>query len=80
VPITQLCDSAAIQIDASGPVIKQDKIIPSAIHFREAQHCTSFSTRPATTRAHSRSDGFPSRRSLLSKPLRDHVSVFTYPP
>ena len=37
-PITQLRDLAAIQIDASRPVIKKDKIVPSAIHFREAQH------------------------------------------
>jgi hypothetical protein len=29
---------AAIQIDASCPVIKQDKVVPSAIHFCEAQH------------------------------------------
>src|ERR1700749_1746352 len=31
-------DLVTIQIDISCPVIKQDKIIPSAIHFRKAQH------------------------------------------
>ncbi len=31
-------DLVAIQINVSSPVIKQDKIVPSAIHFREAQH------------------------------------------
>src|ERR1700747_571887 len=33
-----MCDLVAIQIDLSCPVIKQDKIVPSAIHFGEAQH------------------------------------------
>jgi hypothetical protein len=37
-PIAQLCDSGAIQIDVSCSVIEQDKIVPSAIHFCEAQH------------------------------------------
>src|SRR5689334_22936368 len=37
-PITQFRDLVAIQIDAAFPVIKQDEIVPSAIHFCEAQH------------------------------------------
>jgi hypothetical protein len=89
VPITQVRDLAAIQSDASCPVIKQDKIVPSAIHFCEAQHAIRLAhvrrqrqrTRGVTASQPSiLADGYPSRRSLLSKPLRDHVSVFTYPP
>jgi hypothetical protein len=38
VPITQLRDLVATQSDAFCPVIKQNKIVPGAIHFREAQH------------------------------------------
>jgi hypothetical protein len=38
VPITQLRDLGAIQSDASCPVIKQDEIVPGAIHFCETQH------------------------------------------
>jgi hypothetical protein len=89
VSITQVRDLVAIQIDASCPVIKQDKIVPSAIHFCEAQHAIRLAhvplqrerTQGVTASQPSISvDGCPSRRSLLREPLRDHVSVFTYPP
>jgi hypothetical protein len=84
-----LRDLVAIQSDASCPVINQDKIVTSAIHFCEAQHAIRLAHVPPQ-REHTQGvtasqpsilvDGCPSRRSLLSKPLRDHLSVFTYPP
>jgi len=66
-----LRDLVAIQIDFSCPVVEQDKIVPSAIHFCEAQH--------ALRVAHvgkQRECGTSSSRV----PLRDRVSVFTYEP
>src|ERR1043166_8159705 len=37
-PITKLRDLAAIQTNIPYSVVDKDEIIPSAIHFREAQH------------------------------------------
>jgi hypothetical protein len=89
VPITQLCDLGAIQTNASDPVIKQDKIVPGAIHFCEAQHALRLAHVQRQRQRAQGSDGFqpsilvdgcPSRRSLSRFPLRDHVSALTYPP
>jgi len=71
VPITQLRDLVTIQIDVSCPVIKQDEIVPSAIHFREAQHALRLAQSGGNANA---------AIVVLRVPLRDHVSVFIYAP
>jgi hypothetical protein len=74
-PITQKRDLVAIQIDVSTSVIKEDKIVPSAVHFCEAQHAIRLAhlsrqrertqgvtaSQPSIT-----GDGRPSRRSLFA--------------
>jgi hypothetical protein len=54
----------AIQIDVSFSVIKENEIVPSAIHFCEAQHAIRLAHVPPQRELDAIGDGFQSSFSI----------------